>query len=65
MLTDIAFALKPKRLPEYDITFATTKNPVEQIKDHGIELPDVPLFFLDILFKANVYSTPSASPAST
>ena len=38
---------------------------MEQAKNHEIELPDVPLFFLDILFKANVYSTPSASPTST
>lgn len=53
------------RLPEHDITFDITKNSMEQAKNHEIELPDVPLFFLDILFKANVYSTPSASPTST
>ena len=65
MLTNIAFCLKPTKLPDYDIIFTITEKAEKQMNDLKIEPPNVPLFFLDKLFKANVYSTFSAPPAST
>lgn len=53
MLTDIAFALKPRKLLDYDITFTITAKEEKQMNELKIEPPDVPLSFLILTFECS------------
>jgi hypothetical protein len=62
VLTVIAFALKPRKLPDYDITFTITEKAEKQMSDLKIEPPNVPLIVLLIYCSKLMYIALLSSP---